>query len=130
MTSGDDFWGPWKTYCFFDVFFLVFGSISAPFFDDFSCFVHCFFEAVFLIYFYSFLDRSLNSANHKIIEISFVLICYFALGTFRRRSIFRPISDEFRDRFRIDFSSIFMTFSASNLVFIFASIFHAKWLPK
>ena len=37
-----------------------------------------------------------------------------------------PISDEFRDRFRIDFSLIFMTFSASNLVSIFASFFHGK----
>ena len=80
--------------------------------------------------FYSFLDRSSNFANPKNIEISLVLLGYFALGTFRRRSIFGPISDEFRDHFHTDFSLIFTTFSASNLALIFASIFHEKGPPK
>ena len=80
--------------------------------------------------FYSFLDRSLNCGNPKIIEISLVLLHYFALGTFRRRPVFEAISNKFRDRFRIDFSSIFMTFAASNSASIFASIFHGKWRPK
>ena len=107
-----------------------FGSILRLFFHDFSCFFHCLFEAVFLMNFNSFLDRYLNCANPEIIEISLALIGYFALGTFRRRSIFGPISDEFRDHFRIDFSLIFMTFSASNSALICASIFHEKWPPK
>ena len=87
-----------------------FDSILNSFFNDFSCFFHYLFEAVFLMIFYSFLDRSLNCVNPKIIEISLVLIHYFALGTSNRRSIFRLISDEFRDRFRIDFSLFFMIF--------------------
>ena len=44
--------------------------------------------------------------------------------------MFEAISNKFRDRFRIDFSSIFMTFAASNSASIFASIFHGKWPPK
>ena len=68
---------------------MVFGFILGLFLDDFSCFFHCLFEAVFLMNFYSFLDRSLNCVNPKIIDFSLVLIGYFALGTFRRRSIFR-----------------------------------------
>ena len=68
---------------------MVFGSIWDLFLDDFSCFFHCLFEAVFLMIFYSFLDRSLNCVNPEIIEISLVLIGYFALGTIRRRSTFR-----------------------------------------
>ena len=78
---------------------LYFGLI----FKWFSCFFHCLFEAVFLMFFFSFLDRSLNSANPKIIEISLVLLSYFALDTFRRRSIFGRISDEFWYHFRVDF---------------------------
>ena len=91
---------------------MVLGLILAPFFNDFLCFVYCLFEVVFLMFFYSFLGRSLNCANPKIIDFSLVLIGYFALGTFRRRSTFRSISCQFRANFRIDFSSIFMTFSA------------------
>ena len=101
-------------------FFLILPPFLVVCFNDFSCFCRYLFEAVFLMNFYSFLDRSLNCVNPKIIEISLVLIHYFALGTFRRRSIFGPISYEFRDNFRIDFSLIFMIFSASNL----ASFFH------
>ena len=67
---------------------MVFGSILAQLFDDFSCLFHCIFETGFLMIFYSFFDRALNCANPKIIDLSLVLICYFALGTFRRRSIF------------------------------------------
>ena len=52
-----------------------------------------------LIIFLLFPNRFLNRANLKIIEISFLLICYSALGTFRKRSIFRrysiPISTYF-----------------------------------
>ena len=76
-------------HCFLDGFFKVFGSILAPFFNGFSCLFHCLFEVVFLMICFSFLDRSLNCANPKIIDFSLVLIGYFALGTFRRRSIFR-----------------------------------------
>ncbi len=107
-----------------------FGSILSLFFHDFSCFFHCLFEAVFLMIFNSFLDRSLNCVNPEIIEISLVLISYFALGTFRRRSLFRSISYQFRYHFRIDFSSIFMTFSVSISASIFSLIFNGKWLPK
>ena len=89
---------------------MVFGSILGVFLIDFSCFFHCCLEVVFLMFFISFLDRSLNFANPKIIDFSLVLIHYFAVGTSNRRSSFRLISDEFRDRFRIDFSSIFMIF--------------------
>ena len=78
---------------------MVLGSILAPFLDDFSCFFHGLFEAVFLMFFFSFLDRSLNSANPKIIEFSLVLLGYFALGTFHSG----PICDEIRDHFQIDF---------------------------
>ena len=61
------------------------------------------------MFFSSFLDRSLNCVNPEIIEFSLVLIGYFALGTFRRRSLFRSIS--------INFGTIF------------ASIFHQfPWL--
>ena len=109
---------------------MVFGSILASFLDEFSCFFHGLFEAVFLMICLRFLDRSQTSANPKIIEISMVLLAYFALGTFHRRSIFGSICDEFQCHFRIDFSLIFMTFSASNLALIFASIFHGKWLQK
>ena len=66
-----------------------FDSILDRFFNDFSCFFHYLFEAVFLMIFYSFLDRSLNCVNPKIIDFSLVLMGYFAFGTFRRRSIFR-----------------------------------------
>ena len=55
-------------HCFLDGFFKVFGSILAPFFNGFSCLFHCLFEAVFLMICFSFLDRSLNCANPKIIE--------------------------------------------------------------
>ena len=68
---------------------------------------HVFFFAFSRLFFgccFSFLDRSLNYANPKIIEISLVLLGYFALDTFRRRSIFGQISDEFRYHFHIDFS--------------------------
>ena len=78
------------------VFFMDFDSILDCFFNDFSCFFHYLFEAVFLMIFYSFLGRSLNCGNPKIIDFSLVLIGYFALGTFRRRSIFRKISDKFQ----------------------------------
>ena len=115
---------------FLDGFFMLFGSILAPFFNVFYCFFHCLFETVLWTCFFSFLDRSLNCANPKIIEKSLVLIHYFALGAFRRRPVFEAISNKFRDRFRIDFSLIFMTFAASNSASIFASIFHGKWRPK
>ena len=82
---------------------MVFGSILVPFFDDFSCFVHCLFEAVFLMFFYSFLGRSLNWANPKNLDFSLVFIGYFALGTFRRRSIFRKMSDKFQTIFASNF---------------------------
>ncbi len=99
---------------------MVFSLILALVLDGFSCFFHCLFEAVFLMIFLSFLDRSLNSANPQIIEFSLVLLGYFALGTFRRRSNFGPSSDEFRDHFHIDFPLIFMTFSGSNSALIFS----------
>ena len=67
---------------------MVFGSILSPFVNELSGFVHCLFEAVVLMIFKSFLDRYLNCVNPEIIEFSFVLICYFALGTFRKRSLF------------------------------------------
>ena len=38
--------------------------------------------------------------------------------------------DQFRYHFRIDFSSIFITFSALIFASIFSSIFYGKWLPK
>jgi len=95
---------------FFNGFLVDFSTIFGLFFNDFSCFVRCFFEVVFLMIFYGIFDRSLNCVNPKIIEISLVFIGYFALGTFCRRSIFRQIFRQFRDHFRIDFSSIFMTF--------------------
>ena len=98
----------------FDSFWLCFGMI-----------VH-----VFFMFFFSFLDRSLNSANPKIIEMSSALLGYFALGTFSRRSIFGPISDEFRYYFHIGFLLMFMTFSASNLALFFSLIFHEKWPRK
>ena len=82
---------------------MVFGSILAPFIDDFSCFFHCLFETVFLMSFYSFLGRSLNWANPKNLDFSLVFIGYFALGTFRRRSIFRKISDTFQTIFALIF---------------------------
>ena len=62
------------------------------------------------------------------LEISLVFIGYFALGTFRRRSLFRWISYQFRYHFRIIFSSIFMTFSASIFASIFSSIFDGLWI--
>ena len=62
----------------------------------FHVFVHCLFEAVFLMVLYSFLGRSLNWANPKNLDFSLVSIGYFALGTFRRRSIVRKISDKFQ----------------------------------
>jgi len=95
---------------FFNGFLVDFSTIFGLFFNDFSCFVRCLFEVVFLMIFYGIFDRSLDCVNLKIIEISLVFIGYFALGTFCRRSIFRQISCQFRDHFRIDFSSIFMTF--------------------
>ena len=73
----------------FEWMFHGFGLNFESFFNDFSCFCHCLFEAVFLMMFYSFLDRSLNCVNLKIIDCSLVLIGYVALATFRRRSIFR-----------------------------------------
>ena len=82
---------------------MLFGSILGLFFDDFSCFFHCLFEAVFLMIFYSFLGRSLNWANPKNLDFSLVFIGYFALGTFRRRSIFRKISDKFQTIFALIF---------------------------
>ena len=85
---------------------MVFGSIGDLFFNDLSCFVHCLFEAVFLMIVSSFLGRSLNWANPKNLDFSLVFICYFALGSFRRRSIFRKMSDKFREHFCIDFSSV------------------------
>ena len=95
---------------FFNGFLVDFSTIFGLFFNDFSCFVRCLFEVVFLMIFYGIFDRSLNCVNPEIIEISLVFIGYFALGTFCRRSIFRQIFRQFRDHFRIDFSSIFMTF--------------------
>ena len=86
---------------------MVFGFILGLFWDDFSCFFHCLFEAVVLMIFYSFLGRSLNWANPKNLDLSLVSIGYFALGTFRRRSIFRKISD----KFQIIFASNFHQFS-------------------
>ena len=71
-----------------DGLLMDFGSILSLFFNEFSCFFHCLFEAVFLMNFNSFLDRSLNCVNPKIIDFSLVLIGYSALGTFRRRSLF------------------------------------------
>ena len=88
-TPGDPFFSSFFRIDFLMVFFMDFDSILDRFFNDFSCFFHYLFEAVFLMIFYSFLDRSLNCVNPKIIEISLVLIHYFALGTFRRRPIFR-----------------------------------------
>ena len=85
---------------------MVFCSILSLFLDDVSCFFHCLFEAVFLMICYSFLGRSLNWANPKIIDLSLALICYFALGTFRRRSIVRM-----SDKCQTIFASIFHQFS-------------------
>ena len=85
---------------------MLFGSILGQFFDDFSCFVHCLFEAVFLMILYSFLGRSLNWANPKNLHFSLVFIGYFALGTFHRRAIFRKISD----KFLTIFASVFINF--------------------
>ena len=82
---------------------MLFGSMLGPFFNDFSCFVHCLFEAVFLMMFYSFLGRSLNWANPKNLELSLVFIGYFALGTFRRLSTFRKMSDKFQTIFASNF---------------------------
>ena len=82
---------------------MLFGLILGQFVDEFSCFFHCLFEAVFLMILYSFLGRSLNWANPKNLDFSLVFIGYFALGTFRRRSIFRKISD----KFQTSFASIF-----------------------
>ena len=109
---------------------MVFGSILGGFLIDCSCFFHCRFEAFLKMFFIRFLDRSLNFANPKIIDFSLVLIHYFAVGTSNRRSNFRLISDEFRDRFRIDFSSICMTFSVPNLASNFSLVFHEKRSPK
>ena len=53
---------------FLNGFLMVFGSILGVFLIDFSCFVHCCLEGVFLMFFISFLDRSLNFANPKIID--------------------------------------------------------------
>ena len=59
-------------------FFRILPPFLVVFFNDFSCFCHYLFEAVFLMIVYSFLDRSLNCVNPEIIEISLVLIGYFA----------------------------------------------------
>ena len=104
---------------------MVFGSISiwGLIFNDSSCFRSLPFRGCFFMIFYSFPDRALNCVNPEIIEIPLVLICYFALGTFRTRSIFRQISISCRVHFRIVFSSIFMIFSRSNLALIFQRFF-------
>ena len=89
---GNPFFSSFFRIDFLMVFFMDFDSILDRFFNDFSCFFHYLFEVVFLMIFYSFLDRSLNCVNPKIIEISLVLIHYFALGTFGRQSIVTSIS--------------------------------------
>ena len=72
---------------------MFFGLILGSCFDDlFYVFVIAFSRQFLLMIFYSFLGRSLNCANLKIIEISLVLIHYFALGTFGRQSIVTSIS--------------------------------------
>ena len=110
----------------FNGFGLYFGSV----FEWFFIYLLIAFLRLFFNVFYSCLDCFLNCVNPEIIEISLVLLGHFELDTFRRRSIFGQISDEFRYHFHIDFSLIFMTCSASNLALIFASIFHEKWPPK
>ena len=102
-TPGDPFFSSFFRIDFLMVFFMDFTSIFGRFFNDFSCFFHYLFEAVFLMIFYSFLGRSLNWANPKNLDFSLVFMRYFALGTFRRRAIFRKTSDKFQTIFALIF---------------------------
>ena len=78
--------------CFLDVFLMVLGSIFDQFFNDFSLFFASLFRDHFLMIFLLFPNRFLNRANPKISKIHLVFICYSALGTFRKRSIFQRFS--------------------------------------
>ena len=71
---------------------MVFGSIFDHLFDDFSMFFASLFRDHFLMIFLFFPNRFLNRANPKISKIHWVFICYSALGTFRKRSIFLRFS--------------------------------------
>ena len=72
---------------------MVFGSVLGQFFMFFYDLFTAFLGVFLNMFFDGFLDRSLNFVNPQFIEKSLVLIHYLTLGTFRRRSFFRKISD-------------------------------------
>ena len=93
-------------------------------------FISLLFRACFLELFLLFFDCFPNCAKPKNIENSLVLIQYFALGTFRKRT--KKIKKQCKNSssFGIDFSSKIMTFSGSKSAWIFGWFFHWKWPPK
>ena len=95
-----------------------------------SCLFHCFRRACFLELFLLFFDCFPNCAKPKNIENTLVLIHYFALGTFRKRT--KKIKKQCQNSSSccIDFSSKIMTFSGSKSAWIFVWFFHWKWPPK
>ena len=93
-------------------------------------FISLLFRACFLELFLLFFDCFPNCAKPKNIENSLVLIQYFALGTFRKRT--KKIKKQCKNSSSccIDFSSKIMTFSGSKSAWIFGWFFHWKWHPK
>ena len=93
-------------------------------------FISLLFQSCFLELFLLFFDCVPNCAKPKNTENSLVLIQYFALGTFRKRT--KNIKNICKNSscFYIDFSSKIMTFSGSKSAWIFGWFFHWKWPPK
>ena len=88
------------------------------------------FRAGVLHWFLLFFDCFPNCGKPKNIEKPLVLIQYFALGTFRKRT--KKIKKQCKNSssFCIDFSSKILTFSGSKSAWIFGWFFHWKWPPK
>ena len=93
-------------------------------------FISLLFRACFLELFLLFFDCFPNCAKPKNIENPLVLIQYFALGTFRKRTKKIKKICKNSSSFGIDFSSKIMTFSGSKSAWIFGWFFHWKWPPK
>ena len=93
-------------------------------------FISLLFRACFLEFVILFFDCFPNCAKPKNIENPLVLIHYFALGTFRKRTKKLKKQCKNSSSFCIDFSSKIMTFSGSKSAWIFGWFFHWKWPPK
>ena len=118
---------------FFLHFYLLFGSLFEGFFIHFpslfrDLFLNVFFK-FFLIFSISFVLGE-PSPTRILLQPASVLRTF----TFSEKYVFSrtPSSESIQIwlYFRIEISSIFMTFSVSIFASIFSLIFHRKWLPK